>query len=197
MLLFERKSMEINKIVKKIDNLSISLYNAINNDIDGLCKNLCQELDIFKRGQMQHIISPEELKQIIKKYLVINLEPKFCQGITKQNNRCTRKAILDSKYCQSHTNKYYLHNNNNTCLNNVINNNTTEQVTITALQTNAINKNRFRVDDIDMKTKFIGDTFYYTDNKYIYDKNTLDKIGYVNGKDYILTDDPFILDELD
>lgn len=211
------KTMEINKIVKKIDNLNVSLYNAINDDIDYLCTKLCQELDIFKRGTKKNLISHEELKQLMQMYLNINLETKFCQGITSQNNRCTRKAKPHSKYCQIHSSKYHLLasqkntlcNSNKTTfpvnhydsfndididIDNNIDNKMKDVVLVTQLQTNTTNKTN-------LKTKFLGDKFYHIDDKYIYEKKTFEKVGYIsvneNGEsEYILTDDPFILEEL-
>ena len=43
----------------------------------------------------------------------------------------------------------------------------------------------------------IDDTFYYIDSHFIYERDTLQKVGYIENdqgtKNYILTDDPFIL----
>ena len=48
--------------------------------------------------------------------------------------------------------------------------------------------------DIGIKNeRFIEDMFYYVDERYIYDKETLEKVGVVSRGEYILTSDPFIL----
>ena len=43
----------------------------------------------------------------------------------------------------------------------------------------------------------IDDTFYYVDDHFIYERDTLKKVGYIENefdtKNYVLTDDPFIL----
>lgn len=190
--------MEINKIVRKIDNLQVSLYNAVNDDIDYLCNKLCQDLDIYKRGVQQHrdnLVSQGELKQMIQLYLNIHIDSKICQGITSQNTRCTRKAKNNSSYCQLHINKYRTsHNLIIKHEKNQVYVNEHDIVLVTKSDDNIVRKKS-------MKTKFIDDKFYNIDGKFIYEKDTLDKVGYIkideNGKsEYILTDDPFILEEI-
>lgn len=184
--------MEINKIVKKIDDLHVSLYNAVNDDIDYLCNKLCQDLDIYKRGARNHLISQGELKQIMQLYLNLHIESKFCQGITSQNNRCTRKAKTNSSYCQLHINKY--RTSHNLTIKHEKNINDHDVVLVTKSNDNSVGKTS-------MKTKFLDDKFYNIDEKFIYEKDTLDKVGYIKidehgNSEYILTDDPFILEEI-
>lgn len=187
--------MEINKIVKKIDDLQSSLYNAVNDDMDYLCNKLCQDLDIYKRGvqqQKDNLISQGELKRIVQHYLSLHIESKICQGITSQNNRCTRKAKSNSSYCQLHINKYR---------NLTVKHERKEYVNKQDIVVVSCADKNSNVGKTNMRTKFLDDKFYHIDEKYIYEKDTLEKVGYIkineNGKsDFILTDDPFILEEI-
>jgi len=49
------------------------------------------------------------------------------------------------------------------------------------------------LDKSQLKTFQIDGTFYYVDDSFVYDKNTLERVGYTEGSRYVLTDDPFIL----
>jgi hypothetical protein len=52
------------------------------------------------------------------------------------------------------------------------------------------------IDKCNLETKLIDDTFYYMDKNYIYDRDTLEKVGYISDNEFILTDDPFILNAI-
>jgi hypothetical protein len=64
------------------------------------------------------------------------------------------------------------------------------------------NDNEFKdYEDYDnLQSVFIEDSFYLTDNDYIYDKSTYNKVGYVEKIDnkivYQLSDDPFVLNSI-
>ena len=54
-----------------------------------------------------------------------------------------------------------------------------------------------KIDILSLEKTFINDSFYYHDKSFIYDKESLEKVGYIeNENDFILTDDPFILEIL-
>ena len=111
-----------------------------------------------------------------------NTNISICKGISKNGNKCTRKASDNSKYCKTHNYLSYREQLNNKS------DDITENVFV-------IEKNN-SYDNLDienMDLKLINDSFYYTDNNYIYDKDSLTKVGYIYNNEYILTDDPFIL----
>lgn len=51
--------------------------------------------------------------------------------------------------------------------------------------------------NLNLKQQLIQDTFYYVDSEYIYDKQSMQRVGYVettqSDYNYVLTDDPFVL----
>ena len=49
------------------------------------------------------------------------------------------------------------------------------------------------IDKSNYKKQLIDNSFYYIDDSFIYNTSTLEKVGYIENNEFILTDDPFIL----
>lgn len=102
---------------------------------------------------------------------------KRCIGITSSGviSQCTRNAIDKIDYCKTHMYKIGLLKDD------------------TFIDINYITNDNSNVKQNNLKKKFINDSFYNIDNEYIYDINTNNKVGYIYQSEYILTSDPFIL----
>jgi hypothetical protein len=146
----------------------------------------------------------ETLKKLYKNYKIYDSEgvlmdidkiqkeifsPKIiqrCVGATNTTpiSQCTRNAIENYDYCRTHLYKI--------CL---------DSKEIKAQDTPVIfnlnTKSKYNNDDStykdDLKSKFIDDSFYFVDNKFIYDTN-YNKVGYIYNNEYVLTSDPFLLE---
>lgn len=124
-------------------------------------------------------LSKQEILDLVLKPKII----KRCLGISSTFTQCTSNALQDQEYCKRHL-KYSV-------LNKESDNSQEPEFEITKI------KNKFQDESkIKMNKKFINDTFYFTDTKYIYDIETLEKVGIINKKKFFLTSDPFILQSI-
>lgn len=174
-------------VINKIKRLPLSVEEAYNADIEALVTYLLIDFDIQFRGSKENV-SKEVLTKYIKK--CIGMHDKTCSALTKMGTKCTNKANHNSKYCKRHAEKELF--------------DTMERDF--ALRSEP----KMGIEIVDqikeeskdnMKKKFIEDTFYYIDEKYIYNMDTMEKEGYIESGDagegvklnFILTKDPFVL----
>jgi hypothetical protein len=179
--------MEIKKLIAKINTLSNNIQNAYKNDIEILINYIMEDFDICERGSNIRIKKEQILNYIQSK---LNIEKKTCNALTKNNTLCTRSCYLDSDYCKLHVNKMFFDNQNKQIHTQI---NESLSCDLLVIENNNDKNN---VPNKDLSKKFIDDSFYYIDSYYIYDTETYEKVGYIKNGEYILTDDPFILDEL-
>lgn len=145
-------------------------------------KILCKNYQIYDSDNklmdaeiiQQKIISPKIVKR--------------CIGVTSTIpvSQCTRNAIENYDYCKSHLYKMCLKSQD---INKV-------SLNIKSVEYNN-NKNEDNISKCKDKfrKKFIDDSFYWIDDKFIYDMN-YNKVGYIDNNSYILTSDPFILETI-
>lgn len=141
-------------------------------------------------------------KETLKKNLIFKKQKKQCIGTTKSFpiSRCSRNAIDNNDYCKTHLFKYSPNKNNqfdhNSTFKDSINepnnqpNDTPNEYLHNTLD---IQTNKLDIPNTFSK-KFIEDSFYYinSNDNYIYDIKSLDKIGYISNNEYIFTIDPFV-----
>jgi hypothetical protein len=169
--------MELDKISKILQNSSIKIEKAYVNDIIKITNMIFEEYDItYKNTEIavERDIFLNKFKSVFK-----NENNLICKGISKNGNKCSRKVNENSNYCKTHNYLSYREMVNDKCDN------------IFVIESNKVNQDNLKIDN--MELKLIKDSFYYTDNNYIYEKDTLNKAGYIYNNEYILTDDPFIL----
>jgi hypothetical protein len=109
---------------------------------------------------------------------------KRCIGTTNTSpiSQCNRNAIENYDYCKTHLYKMCLESNN-----------IDDSISV-PIEFTLNNSNSIELKD-KLKKKFIEDTFYFIDSKFIYDDNYI-KVGYIHNNEYILTSNPFLLDNL-
>ena len=120
------------------------------------------------------------------------LSPKIikrCIGTTNTSpiTQCSRNALDDYDYCKTHM--YKLGSTH-------IQKEQIDNSNILVQYKYANNSNFDRLSHEKLKKKFIDDTFYLIDDKFIYvynDNDTLEKVGIIDNNNYILTSDPFVL----
>lgn len=145
--------------------------------IKDMLKTLCKQYTIFDSHDNEVDI------EMLQKQFLFPKVVKRCIGTTNTNpvSQCSKNALDNYDYCKIHLYKMCLSKQEHhqesymppiefTCTTN------TENVEVTQL-----------------KKKFIEDSFYFVDDKFIYDSNN-NKVGYISNGEYILTSDPFILD---
>jgi hypothetical protein len=125
------------------------------------------------------IVSEKELEQLFLKPKII----KRCIGTTNTTPimQCSRNAIENGDYCKTHVYKM-----------GIIKQNKPEVSFEFKMIKN--NNNTVNLENKHLIKKFIEDSFYLIDNKYIYNPETMTKVGYIDNNEYILTSDPFILE---
>jgi hypothetical protein len=131
---------------------------------------------IDKNLIIEHFLS--EKKQCIQR----------CCGVLNSGNPCNRSAMKDQNYCKTHFLKYQ-----KTTIREKISNNQNEDNSITFINESPSIDNEFNTKEKLLKI-FIENTLYLHDNHFLYDPNTIQKVGYKNeSNEFILTADPFIL----
>lgn len=175
--------METQRLIRRIRNLPMNLEKSYLNDIACIIDKMLEEYDIFYKD------TDEKVKRgiLLNKFKLDLLDKKeetiFCAGFSKNGNKCINKTFEDSKYCKKHNYLTFRDHFDDTNI----------KQDIFVLSSNRENN----IDINNLKTKMIDDTFYYVDDYFIYEKDTLKKVGYIENetdtKNYVLTDDPFIL----
>lgn len=176
--------LEITKCIAKTKRTSDHLEKALLTDLDKIAQHLLLEFDVYERGSTK-MLDTTKMFQTLQK--LFDLEPKvdivkFCCAITKNGSQCTRKQQPSSFYCKIHSFKDYIDKQEQ--------NRTTDKITILS------NDQQEQVVYGDLTEQFIDGTLYCMDNQYIYDKTTKHKVGYIDGAELVLTDDPFVLNVL-
>jgi len=186
--------MELSKITEITNSLSDKIKTAYKKDIDKIIDILIQEYDICKRDTNEQI-TKNELKSIFFK----NYEIKYCSAVTKNGLQCKHKVLNDSLYCNKHIYsmqnfKNFIHKNYETeSQNQEIQN---DNKNLIFIQENDKNVTECKINKRNLKNVLIENEFYLIDEKWIYDKNTMEKMGYIENNEYILTSDPFIIGNL-
>lgn len=176
-------------VINKIKQLPASIETAFSEDLSTLAGYLLIDFDIQFRDSDEKV-SKELLIKYIRKCL--GIKDNICCAVTRVGTRCTSK-VSGSKYCKRHVNKEVFDTPEREFAFKseigieIVKNNTQEQ------------KNTGQ-----LRKQFIEDTFYYADEKFIYNMETMEKEGCIvndndndNGKQFMLTRDPFILNGLD
>ena len=175
-------------------------------NISNIISDISDEYDIYDRQTKQYINKSELLNKIIFK---INSQLEntgkqktICNGIYKNGNRCNKNAINCENYCKRHLDEIekYKEQNNNYKQEKLIEESDIQNELL--IEENEIQSNSIQFVQHNKKNIFIEDSFYLIDDKYIYDKNTYEKVGYINKEkdmdeySYIFTQDPFLLGDI-
>lgn len=176
------------EISKTIEISCDKLKNAYKKDIEKAIDKLFEDYDIYKRGTKE-IISKKELSFI---FLTGNFEVKYCSAATKSGTKCKNKVLENTNFCCKHL--YSAENLRNLLHNNQMHQNKEEINNFYIIEKNYENEtdNKNKLNN-EVQNILIENAFYYTDNIWVYDKQTMEKVGYVDNNEYILTSDPFIL----
>ena len=197
--------MEITKLLNK-------LKTVYTKDIESIINKLYENYDIYDRINKTRLSKDELVYNLLG-----NCNEQVCCSITKNNTRCTIKSINGTNYCKKHTKINYMYTNTATDIDNnniydlesTINSNTNSYINsdknsddininpdINPDINSDTNSDNININSNNIKLQFINDSFYYIDDNFIYHKNTLEKVGYIINNSYILSNDPFILDNL-
>ena len=159
-------------------------------DVEQIClenykKKLIKQFikTVYKNYQIydenDNIVSEKDIEQLFLKPKII----KRCIGTTNTTPimQCSRNAIENSDYCKTHIYKMGI-------LKQDKSESSVEFKIIKNEQNKELLKNKQFIK------KFIEDSFYLIDNKYIYNPDNMSRVGYIDNNEYILTSDPFILE---
>jgi hypothetical protein len=147
--------------------------------IRDIIKTLCKNYKVYNSNNVLMDI------EILQKEILIPKTIKRCIGAINTANvsQCSRNAIENYDYCKTHLYKICLRSEE------------TVSQKIQPIEFNINSSNNNSQEQYNLKKKFIDDSFYFIDSKFIYDTNYI-KVGYVYNNEYILTSDPFLLDTI-
>lgn len=185
------KKMETTKICKRLDNLSSDLKNSCSKDILHIFDIIFEEYDIVYKNT-DKIVNKQILTDRLHNLLneKVKEEIPVCKGFSQNGNKCFKRTQQNSNYCKVHA--YLAFREKNA----LVSNNKIDTLTSNNIYT-PMNLSKNKIDILSLEKTFINDSFYYHDKRFIYDKESLEKVGYIeNENDFILTDDPFILEIL-
>jgi hypothetical protein len=168
--------MELNNVKTGFPSV---IERAVKKDISDIVCMLLIEYDIIDRKSKDEVTKEKLYQKIMEKF---DMGDAYCGALTKSGTKCTRRVQAGkSKYCGTHANmemmeKMFLQKNN-----------PKDHIIKTKQQ-------RISNDVLSkMKKEFIEDSFFLVDDEFVYDKDTHEKVGYRENGEYVLTDDPFIL----
>lgn len=187
---------------------------SLQNNLKRLEKGYISDLDnIIKDIVLNHTVYTLDHDQVdysylYKKYispLILNEKVFQCSAISSNGNRCSFKSIKETNYlyCKKHIFKQKVNYQDSGIVENFNNININKTVceeseNIDDLENTENVKN---IDKTNKTHKIIDDKLYYVDDTFIYKNDyktdTLIKCGYIHDNNYILTDDPFILENID
>lgn len=188
------KKMETTKICKRLNNLSSDLKNSCSKDILHIFDIIFEEYDIVYKNT-DKIVNKQILTDRLHNLLneKVKEEIPVCKGFSQNGNKCFKRTQQNSNYCKVHA---YLAFREKNALPINLSNNKIDTLTSNNIYT-PMNLSKNKIDILSLEKTFINDSFYYHDKRFIYDKESLEKVGYIeNENDFILTDDPFILEIL-
>lgn len=172
--------MELQKISKRFENLQDHLEKAYTKDIKEIIQNIFKEYDILYKNTSEPVLFDSFLNNFL---FSVKEEVPICLGISQNGNKCCRKSQPYSNYCKIH---FYLEFKNKNKKNSLENTSTIEYINK--------EKQEVEIENIkDLEKIFIEDSFYYKDNRFVYNITNFEKVGYINNDTPVLTDDPFIL----
>lgn len=163
--------------------------------INNLINELCDEYDIYDRQTKEFVNKSQILNKILFK---INSESDtvkqkpICNGIYKNGNRCNKVSVNNNMYCKRHLDE--IKKNNEIQKYQEIDKHEIEKYDEDTIQKyNKVDYTQNKIQIENIKKVFIEDSFYLIDDKYIYDKDTCEKVGYIENENFIFTEDPFLL----
>jgi hypothetical protein len=175
--------MELERLSKKLSSLSTKVEKSYIKDIKTVIDTMMGDFEIYYKDTDQ-LVSNENIINRFRAIFSTQDNIIICKGISQNGNKCTRKTTNESDFCKVHGYLAFKQHQESKSQNLYIIEEQFKQ-----------NDNQNLLDKTNLE--LIDDTFYYVDSHFIYDKDSFDKVGYVeynNSKtEYILTDDPFIL----
>ena len=173
--------MELERLCKRVTNIPSSIVRAYTKDISKILEDVFFEYDIHYKDTQEKV--PKEI--LMRKFLSIfdnsEQDVKICLGVSQNGNKCCRRVREGSDYCKTHQYLEYR---------SQIGEKQKDVQDVFVIESSGLPKT---FDKSQLKNYQIDGTFYYVDDSFVYDKNTLERVGYTEGSRYILTDDPFIL----
>lgn len=170
--------------ISRLRNVSLELEKSYIKDLINVIDVIYQECDVVERGTKK-FVSKEELIVRCK----LGMKNDICKAMCQSGSKCIRKCVDGGEYCKMHIGLSIKYSMNVVSVNDKDMNG----VDMNGVDMNGVDMSGVDMSGVGMETKFIEDTFYYVDEKYVYDRGTMERVGYRSGGEYILTSDPFIL----
>jgi len=157
--------MDLEKTAKTLDSFKKSVILELLKDLSS---------SFLITDENNSFVKLEDLKKIYLNPIKIR-----CVAVNNNGNQCKKNNYKNELYCKIHSHLSVEEKSS-----------FKEEITIKNKKT----LDKF-VNSKNLTKILIDDSFYFIDCKYIYDLKNLEKVGYINLKgDYILTDDPFLLE---
>jgi len=200
--------MEIYRTIAKTKNLSQQLETALRKDIINIVQFISDNYTVYRananvgRANANGSGRAGNDEPLSKDTIFLELISEFgvgiqmCAAVTKTGTKCCKRAADDTKYCKTHMSRAFFdqlqQSQSQLQLQNPLQQSHSDQLPLPLQPEHTPEHYRLQL---------IDDTFYYVDDHFIYDKHTLEKVGYIERNrteegEFILTDDPFILDRI-
>ena len=181
--------MELERLCTRLNNMPNSIRRAYTKDITNIVEDLFFEYDIKYKNTEHDVPKDIFLRRLVSIFGDDHTERvKICKGISQNGNKCCRRVTDDSDFCKTHSYLAYRQTQSRGQA-HVQSPHVSVQDDVFVVQNTGV-KN---VDVANLQTRMVDGTFYLTDSSFVYDKTSLERVGYIEGDRCILTDDPFIL----
>ena len=171
-------------------------------DLENILDDILLQFKITKNDDNDgKKITKDDLMELYITPLIQKEKQYQCSAILVNGNRCSHKSLKDTryKYCKKH---FFKDKQNNSNLENIIeevDHNDSKFFIMNNQSHGHVTDDKLIQDKL--QKHFIDNKLYYIDEKYIYDEKFC-KAGYIennindNLKNYILINDPFILQNI-
>lgn len=174
-------------------------------DLENVIKDISEKYNIYiknRDGSDGMRVSEDELVHVYISPMLEQEKQYQCSAILVNGNRCSHKSLKETRYryCKKHI---FKDNQNKIKRIPTVEETNEENETCVITTTNMLQKCTVDNNNTNLQKHFINDKLYYIDDTYIYESDNLTKAGYIERGDgdndetnYILIDDPFILQNI-
>lgn len=182
------------KYYKHLESLPKEFISTINTVIE----TILDTYNVTTKDTCEPVCDP---KTLLKQLGLDRPSETSCRAITASGNMCVWKAMSGEQYCKRHISSKFKWGTNRgsdnvSASDHVSNDNVSASDTVSDHASNASNTDEVsdhasnevgKVSASDLVKRFIEDSFYYTDHKFVYSMDSMDIVGYKHKSEWVLT----------
>lgn len=165
--------------------LKLTYEKSFWKNVEKLVHLVCEKYTVVEKANSNQVVDASHILKQLKLSVAGSEQRTQCVGLTKDGEQCAKYAKDDTLYCKIHQLKQRQRETEDT----------EKASRLYVFKGESESDNGVTLDELE--TRYIENGIYKVDDQFVYDIETKEKVGFVDNGQYILTDDPFILDSLD